>query len=172
MKALILAGGCGKNLMPFTATRPKSMIKIAGRRILEDKISMLKESGVNTLHIVTGHAGETIPERLNKIDYGVNISYLAQGDRDGIGGAVSRIKEKISPGEYFMLINGDIVTTENIIHYTLQSFNLAKGPVASVCLTQSTEMYGNVYLDEQMKITKLVEKPKGGNLGNYILMVP
>ncbi|MBU2590622.1 MAG: NTP transferase domain-containing protein [Nitrospinae bacterium] len=169
MKALILAGGCGKNLMPFTATRPKAMIKIAGRRILEDKISMLKESGLNNLYVVTGHAGETIPERLSGTDYGINISYLSQGDKKGIGGAVSLIKEKISPGEYFMLIYGDIITSENIVHYTLQSFNLAKGPVASVCLTQSTEMYGNVYLDEQMRVTKLVEKPKGGNLGNYIL---
>jgi len=57
MKALILAAGEGKNLVPFTTTRPKPMINVGGRFILENTIKLLKESGINVINIVVGHEG-------------------------------------------------------------------------------------------------------------------
>ena len=170
MKALILAAGKGTNLAPFTTTRPKPMINVGGRFILENTIRLLKESGINVINIVVGHEADTIVQHFERgADFGVSIHYVYQEKLSGIGNAVYKVKDRFNPGEYFMLVYGDIITSANIFNYTLQSFNMAKEPVASVCLTPSTKMFGNVYLDNEMKITKIIEKPKKGDLGNYVL---
>jgi len=170
MKALILAAGEGKNLVPFTTTRPKPMINVGGRFILENTIKLLKESGINVINIVVGHESDKIVQYFERgADFGVSIHYSYQKKLSGIGDAVYKVKERFNPGEYFMLIYGDIITSANIFNYTLHSFNMSKEPVASVCLTPSTKMFGNVYLDNEMKITKIIEKPKKGDLGNYVL---
>ncbi|MFQ5561101.1 MAG: bifunctional sugar-1-phosphate nucleotidylyltransferase/acetyltransferase [Nitrospinota bacterium] len=170
MKALILAGGEGRNLLPFTATRPKPLIKVGGRAIIENIVKNLRGCGVNSIYITVGENQVSIKKYLSeKSDFNSNIGYLHQKSETGIGGAVSEIKGKLNPGEYFLLVYGDVVTLGNIIHSTLQSFNVIKGAVASVCLTKSTGMFGNIYFDNKMKITKVVEKPEQGNLGNYVL---
>lgn len=170
MKALILAAGKGANLVPFTTTRPKPMINVGGGFILENTIHLLKESGINVINIVVGHEADTIIKYFGRgIDFGANIYYIHQEKITGIGNALYMARERFNPGEYFILVYGDIITSANIFNYTLQSFNMIKGPVASVCLTPSTKMFGNVYLNNEMKITKIIEKPKKGNLGNYVL---
>ena len=80
-----------------------------------------------------------------------------------------QVKNKISPGEYFLLIYGDTLTDQNIYSKTQQSFHSFKCPVASICLPPSNESFGNVFLNAQMKINKIIEKPKGNNFGNYVL---
>jgi bifunctional UDP-N-acetylglucosamine pyrophosphorylase/glucosamine-1-phosphate N-acetyltransferase len=87
----------------------------------------------------------------------------------GIGHAVMQAKNKISPGEYFLLLYGDTLTAENIFSKVQQSFHSFKCPVASICLPPSNQMFGNVFLNARMEITKIIEKPKGNNLGNYVL---
>ncbi|MEK7845394.1 MAG: bifunctional sugar-1-phosphate nucleotidylyltransferase/acetyltransferase [Nitrospinota bacterium] len=170
MKALILAAGKGSNLVPFTNTRPKPMISVGGVFILENTIRLLKDSGINVINIVVGHEADTITKYFERgADFGVSIHYFHQNNLRGIGDAVSMTEDRFSPGEYFMLIYGDIITSANIFSHTLQSFNIAKEPIASVCLTPSTKMFGNVYLNNEMKITKIIEKPKKGGLGNYVL---
>lgn len=170
MKAIVLAGGKGVNLSPFTATRPKPMINVGGRFILENTIGLLKESGINVINIVVGHKADAITKYFEMgTDFGVNIHYIYQEKLTGIGDAVYRVKDRFNPGEYFILVYGDTITAENIFNYTMQSFNMAKEPVASVCLTPSTKMFGNVYLDNEMRITKIIEKPRKGDLGNYVL---
>ena len=52
---------------------------------------------------------------------------------------------------------------------TQQSFHVFKCPVASICLPPSNQMFGNVFLNARTEITKIIEKPKGNNLGNYVL---
>ncbi|MBI4378374.1 MAG: NTP transferase domain-containing protein [Nitrospinae bacterium] len=170
MKALILASGKGINLVPFTSTRPKPMINVGGRFILENTIRLLKESGINVINIVVGHEADTIVKYFERGGaFGVNIHYAYQKKVTGIGDAVYMVKDRFNPGEYFILVYGDIITSANIFNYTLQSFNMSKEPVASVCLTTSTKMFGNVYLNDEMRITNIIEKPRKGGLGNYVL---
>ncbi|MBI5183099.1 MAG: nucleotidyltransferase family protein, partial [Nitrospinae bacterium] len=170
MRALILAAGLGTNLSPFTATRPKPMIKIGGRFILENSINLLKESGVNDINIVVGHRKEKITDYFdNGMTFGVNIHYIDQGKSVGIGDAILKAENRFNPGEYFLLVYGDILTSSNIYIHTIQSFSSAKAPVASICLTPSSKMFGNVYLNDEMMITKIIEKPRMGTLCNYVL---
>lgn len=170
MKALILTAGKGSKLLPFTATRPKPMINIAGKVLLERTIELLKESGINVINIVVRHKEKTIPNFFKNSNHAnLNLHYIEQKRLNDIGDAILQARDRFDPGEYFILIYGDTLTAANIISHTIQSFGSTKSPVASICLTTSSEMFGNVYLDERMKITKIIEKPKKTNLGNYVL---
>ena len=170
MKAVILAAGKGSKLNPFSNTRPIPMISIAGKALLDNSLFQLKKAGINDVYIIVGHHKEMIQDFVaEKSDSGMNIHCLEQKNNGGIGDAVLTVKGKISPGEYFLLIYGDTLTDENIYSKTQQSFHSFKCPVASICLPPSNESFGNVFLNAQMKINKIVEKPKGNNFGNYVL---
>ena len=170
MKAIILAAGEGPRLSPFSETRPISMIGVAGRTMLDNTFGLLKSAGINDIFIVVGHKKDKLIERLQQQDHNVlNLHYVEQKRKLGIGHAVMQVKNKISPGEYFLLLYGDTLTAENIFSKVQQSFHSFKCPVASICLPPSNQMFGNVFLNARMEITKIVEKPKGNNLGNYVL---
>ena len=170
MKAIILAAGEGAHLSPFSETRPISMIGVAGRTMLDNTFGLLKSAGINDIFIVVRHKKDKLIERLQQQDHnGLNLHYVEQKRKLGIGHAVMQVKNKISPGEYFLLLYGDTLTAENIFSKVQQSFHSFKCPVASICLPPSNQMFGNVFLNARMEITKIVEKPKGNNLGNYVL---
>ena len=170
MKAIILAAGEGTHISPFSETRPISMIGVAGRTLLDNTFGLLKSAGINDIFVVVGHKQEKLIERLQEQDHnGLNLHYVEQKRKLGIGHAVMQVKNKISPGEYFLLLYGDTLTAENIFSKVQQSFHAFKCPVASICLPPSNQMFGNVFLNARMEITKIIEKPKGNNLGNYVL---
>ncbi len=170
MKAIVLAAG-GDTLSPFTATRPKPMIHVGGHYLLENTIAHLKAAGIVDLVLVVGHRKEQIISYFgNGSDFGVRISYTSQEEEDlGIGNALLQAEGHINQGEYFLLVYGDVVTTGNIFSAAIQSFNSFQAPVAAICLTPEAETFGNVYLDNEMRITRLVEKPMKVGLGNYVL---
>ena len=170
MKAIILAAGEGAHLSPFSETRPISMVGVAGRTMLDNTFGLLKSAGINDIFIVVRHKKDKLIERLQQQDHnGLNLHYVEQKRKLGIGHAVMQINNKISPGEYFLLLYGDTLTAENIFSKVQQSFHSFKCPVASICLPPSNQMFGNVFLNARMEITKIVEKPKGNPLGNYVL---
>jgi len=170
MKAIILAAGKGGNLLPFSQTRPIPMVSVAGTDVFDNTVGLLKSSGINDIFAVVGHQKEKVIERIGEHGHnGLNIHYLEQKKLGEIGVAVSQAKSKISPGEYFMLVYGDIVASSNIFSKIQQSFHSFKSAVASICLPPSNEMFGNVFLNAQMKITQIIEKPKNNDLGNYVL---
>ncbi|MBT3876215.1 MAG: NTP transferase domain-containing protein, partial [Nitrospina sp.] len=148
MKAIILAAGEGTHISPFSETRPISMIGVAGRTMLDNTFSLLKNAGINDIFVVVGHKQEKLIERLQEQDHnGLNLHYVEQKRKLGIGDAVMQVKNKISPGEYFLLLYGDTLTAENIFSKVQQSFHSFKCPVASICLPPSNQMFGNVFLN-------------------------
>jgi len=170
MKAIILAAGKNANLSPFSDTRPQPLIGVAGRTILDNSLELLKSSGINDIFVVVGHKREKLINALQEHDHdGLNIHCIEQKQSRGIGNAVLKIKNKISPGEYFLLLYGDILTANNIFSKIQQSFHTFKSPVASICLPPSNQQFGNVFLNAQMEITKIIEKPKSNKFGNYVL---
>ncbi len=170
MKAVILAAGKGTNLAPFSTTRPLPMMRVAGKYLFDSILSQLKNSGVNDVFVVVGHQKEKLIQRVNEsANNGLNLQYVEQARSSGIGNALMQVKSKISPGEYFLLIYGDTVAASNIFSKIQQSFHFFKCGVASICLPPANSMFGNVFLNAQMSITKIVEKPKGDEMGNYVL---
>lgn len=170
MQALILAAGRGKKLDPLTEKRPKSMIYVCEKPLLEYTIAYLKEIGVTEIMIVVGHAREKIMNYFgNGSQFGVNIKYIIQPEQKGIGDAIFNAENEFSTNNtFFFLIYGDLIVHPNIFRTTYFSFNSIRKPVATVCLTPNPELYGAVFLDSDVKITKFIEKPEEME-GNYIL---
>jgi len=170
MKALILAGGRGSNLEPYSSTRPATMVHISGRPVLEYIITMLKKAGINDHLVVTGHKSEILQEYFgdgSSLD--TKIEYIDQGKSRNIGAAMFKAAKCFIPGEFFLLVYADVISSANLYWNLLQSFHSFREPVTSICLTQSTKNYGNIFLGSEMRITKIIEKPSRDDLGNYVL---
>ncbi len=170
MKALVLTGGAGRALVPFSATRPKAMTVVAGGSLLRRTLAYLREAGITDVTIVLGQHGHVVENAFGDgSGLGLNLSYVRQESAQGIADAILRARDKFTVAEYFVLVYGDVVTSSNPFLLLLQSFNTFKSPIAGVCLPgPPTARYGNVYLSGT-RITKIVEKPRAAGLGNYVL---
>jgi len=146
------------------------MVMIAGRYLLENTVNLLAASGITDINIVVGHKSEKIVDHFQRgKDFHVNIQYVYQDVPGEIGDAILLARERILPDRYFLLVYGDIMTPTNIFSKTIQGFNLFQSSIASICLTPSTKPYGNIFMNDEMKITRIIEKPEENNLGNYVL---
>lgn len=120
MKAVILAGGLGKRLKPFTEIIPKPLLPIGESSVLEIQILSLKKCGVNEIFIATNYMSDYVQAFLGDGQkYDVSITFSKEDKPLGTCGPVLLLKDKLS--EPFLLMNGDILTTLNF----RQLYNLA-----------------------------------------------
>ncbi len=168
MKAVILAAARSERLQPFTETRAKPMIRVAGRTILEYMAAALREAGVVDLLVVVNHKREGIQRYFEHgHNFGLNIEYVLQEPIDGIGAGLRRCESELN-GEPFLLVYGDVLTTGQPFTNVLQQYSESGSAVAALSLPPSSSEFGNVYLDNDMRITRLVEKPSDPHLSNYV----
>jgi UDP-N-acetylglucosamine diphosphorylase / glucose-1-phosphate thymidylyltransferase / UDP-N-acetylgalactosamine diphosphorylase / glucosamine-1-phosphate N-acetyltransferase / galactosamine-1-phosphate N-acetyltransferase len=168
MKAVILAAARSEKLLPFTETRAKPMIRVAGRTILEYMATALREAGVVDLLVVVNHKREGIQRYFEHgHNFGLNIEYVVQEPIDGIGAGLRRCEPELN-GEPFLLVYGDVLATGQPFTNVLQQFSESGSAVAALSLPPSSSEFGNVYLDNDMRITRLVEKPSDPHLSNYV----
>ena len=114
MKAVILAGGLGKRLRPFTQVVPKPLLPIGESSVLETQILSLKQYGVTEIIIATNFLSDYIQAFLEgKKNYGINIKISEEKNPLGTCGPVTLVKNELDTP--FLLMNGDILTT---IDYT------------------------------------------------------
>lgn len=108
MKAVIMAGGFGKRIAKFYTDRPKPMIEVCDKPVLEHQIENLKEFGITDIIIVVHHMKEKIIRYFGDgSKFGVNISYYEEESPLGTAGALVQIKDRLS--DSFLLINGDLI---------------------------------------------------------------
>ena len=89
MQAVILAAGEGQRLRPFTANKPKVMIKVANKPILEHLLFELKKAGIEDLIFVVGYKDEIIREYFGKGErWSVKIKYVTQRKQLGTADAL------------------------------------------------------------------------------------
>jgi UDP-N-acetylglucosamine diphosphorylase / glucose-1-phosphate thymidylyltransferase / UDP-N-acetylgalactosamine diphosphorylase / glucosamine-1-phosphate N-acetyltransferase / galactosamine-1-phosphate N-acetyltransferase len=170
MRALILAAGKGRNLSSLTETRPKSMIRLCDKPLLEYIILNIREIGITDFTIVIGHKMDTIIEYFGRGEsYGIKLEYIKQEKQTGIGDAVLLAQNRFPIEEHFILAYSDILTSGNIFKNCYKSFNSLRTPIASIVLTPDAHQYGNIYMDDAIKIAKIIEKPKRTDVGNYVL---
>ena len=170
MRALVLAAGRGTGLYPFTETRPKAMLPMAGEMLLDSALGKLRAAGVTDVVMVVGHCADKIIDHFsNGASHGITIQYVRQKDPSGIRDAVCRAREHFQPGEGFLLVYADVLTSGNIYRHVMQTFGSFNQPVAAICHTPQAQNFGTVYLDADMFINKLVEKPSHKEMGNYVL---
>lgn len=109
MRAIILAGGKGTRLYPYTNVLPKPLMPVGEKPILEIIIKQLKKYGFNKITIATGHLAELIEVYFgNGKKMGVKINYSREEISLGTAGPLSLIKDISSD---FIVMNGDILTS-------------------------------------------------------------
>src|SRR5262245_22972278 len=112
MKAVILAGGLGTRLKPFTQVIPKPLLPIGESSVLEIQILSLARCGFNDVFVATNYMSEYIEAFLgNGSKYGVNLTFSRESKALGTVGPVLLLRDRLT--EPFVLMNGDILTTLN-----------------------------------------------------------
>jgi len=110
MKAVILAGGLGTRLKPFSQVIPKPLLPIGSSSVLETQIFSLIKSGVTEVVIATNYLSDYIKAYIEgKKNYGIKITISNEDKPLGTCGPVSLVRDKLDVP--FILMNGDILTT-------------------------------------------------------------
>src|SRR3954468_5670021 len=110
MRAVILAGGKGTRLRPYTTVLPKPLVPLADRPILELVIRQLARNGFERIDLSVGHLGGLIKAYLDSIELpkGLELQYWWEDAPLGTAGALTRVEGLDEP---FLVMNGDILTT-------------------------------------------------------------
>ena len=170
MKAVILTANKNENFFPFSETRTKSMISCSGNFLLARLIKQLKALSITQIYIVVNYQKNLIQDYFEYGQkFGIELHYIIQ-KKSGIGNALLSA-EKYTAGEKFLLVYGDILTTnKHVMSFKPFLKEISPYSIASVVHPFSKGSFGNVYLNHNMQIIKIVEKSfKDNQLSNYIL---
>ncbi|CAB3288948.1 UDP-N-acetylglucosamine pyrophosphorylase / Glucosamine-1-phosphate N-acetyltransferase [Methanocaldococcus lauensis] len=148
MDSIILCAGKGERLKPLTENRPKPMIPIAGKPILQHIIEKVEDL-VDNIYIVVKYKKEKIIDYFK--DY-PKVKFLEQGKIDGTGQAVLTAKDYVD--NEFLVINGDIIFEDDLRGFLKYKYAIAVKEV------ENPENFGVVVLDEENNIVEIQEKPK------------
>jgi bifunctional UDP-N-acetylglucosamine pyrophosphorylase/glucosamine-1-phosphate N-acetyltransferase len=169
MKAVILAAGEGTRLRPFTLTRPKHLISVGGKTVMEHVLDAVRNAGVNEIIVVVHYKAKQLKDFLGDgSKFGLSIEYILQTEMKGTADAIKTVESNVN--EDFLLIYGDIVTTSEAIRSVIKGYEENK-PAAAMAVVQVSrpEHYGIVKLENHY-ITEIFEKPKASeaptNLAN------
>ncbi|MGD0979088.1 MAG: bifunctional sugar-1-phosphate nucleotidylyltransferase/acetyltransferase [Candidatus Bathyarchaeia archaeon] len=159
MKAAILAAGEGVRLQPITATRPKPLIKVAGKPILEHCLNALKRTGISEAVIVVHYMGDAIRQYFGDgKDFGLKIEYAEQQAVLGTGNAVSVVEPYVN--DDFLLVNGDVLFAAEALK-TVVDLHQSEKPATTMAVVpvEKPENYGIVELENGKHVKRIVEKP-------------
>lgn len=124
MEAVLLAASEDLRMHPLTYTRPKAMLPLANKPIMEHLLLKIKEAGINKFLVVVGYYGEIVRNYFgNGEKWGVTIEYITQRQQLGTANAVKRAEDRV--GDRFLVINGDIVARAEDIRKLMDAGNIS-----------------------------------------------
>ena len=153
MRAVILAAGEGTRMRPLTENRPKVMLPIANKPMLERVIDEVKQAGIRDITLIVGYKKESVKDYFGDgSKFGVNIDYITQEKQMGTGhafGMASRVCE-----DRFIALNGDILVSSGHLKKLMKRADDAVITVKSVA---DARPYGVIETSGE-KVTRIVEK--------------
>ena len=160
MKGLLLSGGTGSRLRPITHTGPKQLIPVANKPVLQYAIEDLKEAGITEIGVVLGNKGRKEVQQFlgDGSQFGVEITYIIQGDPLGIAHAVGCARDFIGDDDFVIYLGDNVIRQP--IEPLISSFQ--EGDYAGgVALQQveNPERFGVAELDDDGNVVRIVEKP-------------
>ena len=167
MKAIILAAGASTRLYPLTITKPKPLIKVAGKTILEHNLSQL-EGLIDEAIIIVGYKKEMIQEKFGNKFGKIKLTHVEQKEQLGTGHAVLCAKRLVKTGERFLIVPGDDLFSKKDINNCLKQKYCVLAKEVS-----DPEKWGILVTDKNNLIIDIEEKPKApkSNLANTALWV-
>lgn len=161
MKAMILAAGVGSRLHPLTHTMPKPLVPIVNRPVMEHIIGLLRRHGFTDIIVNVYHLADQITAYFGDGSrFGVKITYAEEDRLWGDAGSVKRCEEFFG-NHTFLVIGGDDLADIDLTRF-LENHRQKKA-LASIALSlvDDPAEYGIVLINEEGRITRFLEKPRG-----------
>ena len=159
MDVIVLAGGFGTRLRPWTESIPKPLLPILDKSMIEHVLDVLPKSQVNRVLIAAGYGVEQIREHFDGIPLPYEVIIVEEKEPLGTGGAIANCREHLSGGT-FCVINGDLITSLRVEE--MLDFHTSNGGIATISLweVEDPSRFGVAdYIDETGKIMRFQEKP-------------
>ncbi|MCE1248990.1 MAG: NTP transferase domain-containing protein [Firmicutes bacterium] len=175
MKAVVMAGGEGTRLRPLTCNRPKPLVPLCNKPVMEYIIELLRDAGITQI-VVTLHylADEIVSYFGDGSEWGVQIMYSVEDEPLGTAGSVKMVEDYLD--DTFIIISGDSLTDFNLPE--IIKFHKEKKSLATITLTRVDNPleFGVVITQEDGAIRRFLEKPSWGevfsdtiNTGIYVI---
>lgn len=164
MKAVILAGGLGTRLKPFTMSIPKPLLPIGEKSILEIQIERLKRFGFDQIYLATNYKSEYIESFFGDgANYGVELKISKEEKKLGTAGPLSLLKNELT--EPFIVMNGDILSLIDFNKF--YEFALEKKVPLTIAIKKviTPFAFGDIQFKDDF-VTFIEEKP---DLVNFVL---
>jgi NDP-mannose synthase len=171
MRAVILAGGRGTRLRPFTASFPKPLVPLGDTPVVEVLIKSLLRYGICDVTLTLGHLAELVQAYFHhrrRVLGGLNLDYVIEDEPTGTAGSLALVE---GLDETFLVMNGDLLTDLNF--HKLVSFHRERGADLTIA-TQRRHVkidLGVLEFDDAARITNYIEKPEHSydvSMGVYV----
>jgi UDP-N-acetylglucosamine diphosphorylase/glucosamine-1-phosphate N-acetyltransferase len=163
MKAVILAAGEGSRMRPLTASKPKVMLPLANKPMIEHTISEAIDAGITEFVLITGYCENAIMDYFGDgSSFNINIEYVHQDKQLGTANAIAYAREHVD-GK-FVVLNGDMLVRSEHILKLLSRDNDA---IITVKEVENPSSFG-VIETEDGRVIRIIEKPEipPSNLAN------
>ena len=173
MQVVVLAGGIGSRLKPWTNSMPKPLLPMLDRTLLEQVIYSMPSKLVDEVIVAGGYKVDMIKSHFDSINCDFDITIVNETDPLGTGGALGNCRDYVTGT--FACFNGDIISSLDISE--LLNLHKNNGGIGSLGLWEVADptRFGIVGIDDNNKVTKFKEKPiptevfsKLINAGSYI----
>ena len=157
MKSVILAGGLGTRVRPFTQVIPKPLLPIGEKAVLEIQIEHLEKYHFDEIFLATNYKSEYIRNFLGDgSKYGVTLTVSKEDKPLGTVGPISLLRDRLT--EPFLLMNGDILTLMDLGKF--YRFAVRKNAPLTVAIKEiiTPFQFGNIFYEGDY-VTGIEEKP-------------
>lgn len=157
-QAVVLAAGEGERLRPFTASKPKVMIRVANKPILQYVVEALEQNGIRRILFVVGYKKEKIMNYFGDgADFGVNIDYVFQEHLLGTGDALKHAADKTD--ERFLVLSGDnVILPDTLSDSDLLNMTEEDGNAILIKVHKDVSKYGVVLVKNGL-VVDIIENP-------------
>jgi NDP-sugar pyrophosphorylase family protein len=171
MRAVILAGGRGTRLRPFTASFPKPLVPLGDRPVVELLIQNLVNAGIGDITLTLGHLAELVQayfQNRRRLPPSLNLHYVVESEPTGTAGSLALVPHL---DETFLVMNGDLLT--DLDFGKLVEFHRSQGAALTIA-TQRRHVkidLGVLEFDGSAGITNYIEKPEHSyhvSMGVYV----
>ncbi|MBI9032079.1 NTP transferase domain-containing protein [bacterium] len=157
MKAVILAGGLGTRLRPFTEIIPKPLLPIGEKSVLEIQIDALKKHGFDEIYLATNYKSDYIENFFGDgSKFGVKLTISKETKKLGTVGPLTLLKDELT--EPFLMMNGDILT--QLDYKKMYEYALLKETTLTIGIKEMVTpfQFGNIFYEGDY-VTGIEEKP-------------
>jgi len=158
IEAVILAGGKGARLRPYTISIPKPLVPLGEEPIIEILLRQIEACGIRRVHLALGHLANLIKAYFDQMDSQRRIEICHSFERQALG-TIGPIKQITSLGQTFIVLNGDVLTT--LSFPDLIAAHRRQGCIATLAVhKREVQMdYGVVEVTPDARIVGHREKP-------------